>query len=397
MLPPLKRRLLHLALACAPLALPPLVSAQPAAEPIVGDSARPFRTTVEQDNLWDIAGMVARQAGVSRQQAMVAVLRRNPDAFVKGNIHRLRRGVPLTMPSLGELRAEDRAASVALVEAHLKLMRSGGELPALPALGPVVAAPSVPVAPPVLPVPPASAVVPAPVKPVPAPVPVPVPAPVPASAVAAAPVPASAPEAAPAPAPVASAPAVAAVEASASAVDAVPAASGPTLRPAADAAAEPGTPTDGGAALRWLPWLLGAGALAGGLILWRRRAGVTPEGEALPTVMPQETAPRPSAPRSLDVSTAAADMARTVEASPLVTELVRVQPDETDATEAAAPASSPAGFDDPDLRGGLRVEMARTCLELGREADARALLQAVLREDAGRHQAVAAEILARMG
>ena len=122
-----------------------------------------------------------------------------------------------------------------------------------------------------------------------------------------------------------------------------------------------------------------------------------PEGEALPTVMPQEAAARPSAPRSLDVSTAAADMARTVEASPLVTELVRAQAGETDAAEAATPASPPAGFDDPDLRGGLRVEMARTCLELGREADARALLQAVLREDAGRHQAAAAEILARMG
>ena len=34
MLPPLKRRLIHLALACAPLALLPVASAQPAAEPI---------------------------------------------------------------------------------------------------------------------------------------------------------------------------------------------------------------------------------------------------------------------------------------------------------------------------------------------------------------------------
>ena len=125
MLPPLKRRLIHLALACAPLALLPVASAQPAAEPIVGETARLFRTTVAQDNLWDIAGKVARQAGVGRQQVMVAVLRRNPDAFVKGNIHRLRQGVPLVLPSLGELKAEDRAASVALVGAHLAALKSG--------------------------------------------------------------------------------------------------------------------------------------------------------------------------------------------------------------------------------------------------------------------------------
>ena len=140
MLPPLKRRLIHLALACAPLALLPVASAQPAAEPIVGETARPFRTTVAQDNLWDIAGKVARQAGVGRQQVMVAVLRRNPDAFVKGNIHRLRQGVPLVLPSLGELKAEDRAASVALVGAHLAALKSGAALPVLPAAGAPVAA-----------------------------------------------------------------------------------------------------------------------------------------------------------------------------------------------------------------------------------------------------------------
>lgn len=101
----------------------------PAAEPIVGETARLFRTTVAQDNLWDIAGKVARQAGVGRQQVMVAVLRRNPDAFVKGNIHRLRQGVPLVLPPLGELKAEDRAASVALVEAHLAALKSGARCP----------------------------------------------------------------------------------------------------------------------------------------------------------------------------------------------------------------------------------------------------------------------------
>jgi len=377
MLPPLKRRLIHLALACAPLALLPVASAQPAAEPIVGETARPFRTTVAQDNLWDIAGKVARQAGVGRQQVMVAVLRRNPDAFVKGNIHRLRQGVPLVLPSLGELKAEDRAASVALVEAHLAALKSGATLPALPAAGEPVAAVVLP-----------------PQAPASAPVPASAPAPVPAASVIQAPAPASsiAPEAA------ASASASADVPAEAPASATISPAS-PATRPAADVARPGAREGDEAAApasaLRWLPWLLGAGVLAGGVILWRRRPGL--QEAALPSASPVETL-RASAPRNFDVSTAAADMARTVEAAPLVTELVRpVAAEGEEASSASVPAAPLAGSIDPELRGALRVEMARTCLEIGREAAARELLEVVLREDSGRHQAAAADMLARMG
>lgn len=381
MLPPLKRRLIHLALACAPLALLPVASAQPAAEPIVGETARPFRTTVAQDNLWDIAGKVARQAGVGRQQVMVAVLRRNPDAFVKGNIHRLRQGVPLVLPSLGELKAEDRAASVALVGAHLAALKSGAALPVLPAAGAPVAAVVTP--PPVA----ASA-----------------PAPVPASAPASMPAAPAAPVVqAPAPEPMpASAPASAAAEvpAEAPASSATLAPASPATRPAADVARPAAREGDEAAApasaLRWLPWLLGAGVLAGGVILWRRRPGL--QEAALPSASPVETL-RASAPRNFDVSTAAADMARTVEAAPLVTELVRPVAAEGEETSSSAsvPAAPLAGSIDPELRGALRVEMARTCLEIGREAAARELLEVVLREDSGRHQAAAADMLARMG
>lgn len=378
MLPPLKRRLIHLALACAPLALLPVASAQPAAEPIVGETARPFRTTVAQDNLWDIAGKVARQAGVGRQQVMVAVLRRNPDAFVKGNIHRLRQGVPLVLPSLGELKAEDRAASVALVEAHLAALKSGATLPALPAAGAPVAAVVTP--PPVT----ASA---------PAPVPASAPASVPAAPVVQAPAPEPMPASAPA-----SAAAEVPAEAPASSATLAPAS--PATRPAADVARPAAREGDEAAApasaLRWLPWLLGAGVLAGGVILWRRRPGL--QEAALPSASPVETL-RASAPRNFDVSTAAADMARTVEAAPLVTELVRPVAAEGEETSSSAsvPAAPLAGSIDPELRGALRVEMARTCLEIGREAAARELLEVVLREDSGRHQAAAADMLARMG
>lgn len=378
MLPPLKRRLIHLALACAPLALLPVASAQPAAEPIVGETARLFRTTVAQDNLWDIAGKVARQAGVGRQQVMVAVLRRNPDAFVKGNIHRLRQGVPLVLPSLGELKAEDRAASVALVEAHLAALKSGAALPVLPAAGAPVAAVVTP--------PPVAASAPAPA-----------PASAPASMPAAPVVQAPAPEPMPASAPASAAAGVPA-EAPASSATLTPAS--PATRPAADVARPAAREGDEAAApasaLRWLPWLLGAGVLAGGVILWRRRPGL--QEAALPSASPVETL-RASAPRNFDVSTAAADMARTVEAAPLVTELVRPVAAEGEETSSSAsvPAAPLAGSIDPELRGALRVEMARTCLEIGREAAARELLEVVLREDSGRHQAAAADMLARMG
>ena len=378
MLPPLKRRLIHLVLACAPLALLPVASAQPAAEPIVGETARPFRTTVAQDNLWDIAGKVARQAGVGRQQVMVAVLRRNPDAFVKGNIHRLRQGVPLVLPSLGELKAEDRAASMALVEAHLAALKSGATLPALPAAGAPVAAVVTP--PPVV-----------------ASTPAPAPASAPASMPAAPVVQAPAPEPMPASAP-ASAAAEVPAEAAASSATLTPAS--PATRPAADVARPAAREGDEAAApasaLRWLPWLLGAGVLAGGVILWRRRPGL--QEAALPSASPVETL-RASAPRNFYVSTAAADMARTVEAAPLVTELVRPVAAEGEETSSSAPvpAAPLAGSIDPELRGALRVEMALTCLEIGREAAARELLEVVLREDSGRHQAAAADMLARMG
>ena len=200
----------------------------------------------------------------------------------------------------------------------------------------------------------------------------------------------------------ASAPASAAagVPAEAPASSATLAPASPATRPAADVARPAAREGDEAAApasaLRWLPWLLGAGVLAGGVILWRRRPGL--QEAALPSASPVETL-RASAPRNFDVSTAAADMARTVEAAPLVTELVRPVAAEGEETSSSAPvpAAPLAGSIDPELRGALRVEMARTCLEIGREAAARELLEVVLREDSGRHQAAAADMLARMG
>ena len=164
----------------------------------------------------------------------------------------------------------------------------------------------------------------------------------------------------------------------------------PVVPPPVDAAASASADVGGstpGAVPRVLPWLLVLGGVAGGVILWRRRrAGFQPDAA------PQDfsntlSATRTGGPRVFDVSNAAAEMARSVETSPVVTQLVR---------------SGAEADDDVDVsrlveQAALKLEVARASLELGRTDDAKALLQAVMREGSGRHAAEAAELLARVG
>ena len=357
--PPLKRHLLSLALA---LTVGPVLAQTAAAPAGAGAAAASSsRTTVEQDNLWDIAGQLAPVLGATRQQVMVAVLRRNPEAFVKGNIHRLRRGVPLVLPGRDEVLAEDRAGATTLVAEHLKAMRGGQVLASLPALARVPS--TTPVAPP------ASAPVPAPPPKVDAP-----------ASVAAPPVVAKPPEPAPAPPP---APEPAPASAPVPAVEPVASAPADSASEAASAAATGGSSS----VPRILPWLLVLGGLAGGVILWRRRrAGFQPDA-APPEFANSLSATRTGGPRVFDISNAAAEMARSVETSQVATQLVRnaaATDDDVDVTRLTEQAA-------------LKLEIARASLELGRSDDAKALLQAVMREGSGRHAAEAAELLGRMG
>lgn len=369
--PPLKRSLLTLALALSagPVLAQAASSSASASAPVATQ-----RTTVEQDNLWDIAGQLAPVLGATRQQVMVAVLRRNPEAFVKGNIHRLRRGVPLVLPGRAEVLSEDRALSVALVADHLKAMRGGQVLAPLP---PVSAAavpgtvPATPAVPPAVPAP-ASAPPPSAVPSAALPAKVPVPA---SAAVVAAPAPASAPVAAPA----------SAVEQPVAPASANP----PDTRPS-DAAVDVPDAASGssGAVPAVLPWLLGLGAVAGGVILWRRRrVGFLPDAPAQPDFSPTLSATRSGGPRVFDISNAAADVARSVETSRAATQLVRSAQSPADEVDVARIVEQAA----------IKLDIARASLEVGRPEAARALLQAVVREGSGRHAAEAAEILARLG
>lgn len=88
-----------------------------------GDRAYVYRDTSRGDNLWDIAGAVVGRAGrgadaIDRNQVMVAIFRANPQAFPEGNLHAIQRGLDLTIPSLADIRREQRGRAVALIEQH---------------------------------------------------------------------------------------------------------------------------------------------------------------------------------------------------------------------------------------------------------------------------------------
>lgn len=89
-----------------------------------GEQAYVYKGTEHGDNLWDIAGAVVGPPGaaepIDRNQVMVAILRANPSAFPEGNLHRIQRGLDLTIPSRAEIRREDRAQAAALVAQHRK-------------------------------------------------------------------------------------------------------------------------------------------------------------------------------------------------------------------------------------------------------------------------------------
>lgn len=70
-----------------------------------------------------IAGQLARENGVSLDQAMVALLRANPEAFIRGNVNLLRQGAVLRVPESGELQRIDSAAARVLVREHVAQWR----------------------------------------------------------------------------------------------------------------------------------------------------------------------------------------------------------------------------------------------------------------------------------
>lgn len=353
--------------------------------------------TKDNDNLWNLGAPYDNYPRVTRQQWMVATLRRNPDAFLLGNMHRLRTQVPLILPTPDEVAAEDLVAAEALITRHYGAMTSTVPMAPLPPLarpgGDAPAAVSAPTpaasAPTTAPVPaagaasaaagaePGAAVPAAPAVSKPAP---PIAVSSPAASVADAP--ASAPLVAlpaSAPADLASAP---------SAATPASAASAATLPPATSVVrATPDMPAPEGPA-RWLWWIpLIGGSLAVAFSTWalyRSRTTGRDFSETISTFF-QETVQlvRKSTPKVISVSTAGADMARSVEKLASTSTLVR----------SAETADEQPAHGTPQADVALKLDMARAQLELGRHDAAMRLLAIVLRDGDAAAQQVARQLM----
>ncbi|MCK2147701.1 hypothetical protein MYE70_01335 [Marinobacter alexandrii] len=77
-----------------------------------GSTLGPTRSS---DTLWTIASRVKPNDSVSMQQVMLALQDLNPDAFIGGNINRLKRGEILRVPTLDQIQSRTRAQAIRAV------------------------------------------------------------------------------------------------------------------------------------------------------------------------------------------------------------------------------------------------------------------------------------------
>ncbi|WP_045211885.1 MULTISPECIES: FimV family protein [unclassified Pseudomonas] len=101
--------------AIAPVAAVRAPQAQPLTPSVPNTPADSYRIQ-RNDALWDIASRNRPSSSVSVMQTMAAMQRMNPDAFVDGNINRLKVGQVLRLPSEQQVREQSHAQAVAHVE-----------------------------------------------------------------------------------------------------------------------------------------------------------------------------------------------------------------------------------------------------------------------------------------
>lgn len=75
------------------------------------------------DTLWSIANRYRSNSGVSIEQMMLALVRENPEAFIKENINGVKRGYILRMPNREQITRIDRQQALAQVKQHTALWR----------------------------------------------------------------------------------------------------------------------------------------------------------------------------------------------------------------------------------------------------------------------------------
>ncbi|MGG5872730.1 FimV/HubP family polar landmark protein [Pseudomonas peli] len=97
----------------------PVAPAAPAAKPLEGNE---YKTTAN-DTLWEIAQRA--RAGGSVHQAMLAIQDLNPDAFIGGNINRLKNGQVLRLPDEQQVKSRAQGEALAQVAEQNAAWREG--------------------------------------------------------------------------------------------------------------------------------------------------------------------------------------------------------------------------------------------------------------------------------
>lgn len=104
----------------APTAAAPAAPAAPAPAPTPAGPPGELRVQTG-DTLSEIAGGI--DLGVSLEQAMIALLRSNPGAFIDGNVHMLRAGALLRVPDQAAVEAVEAAEALAQVREQTRAWR----------------------------------------------------------------------------------------------------------------------------------------------------------------------------------------------------------------------------------------------------------------------------------
>ena len=99
----------------------PAVAATPAPQASPGDTLAPVR---RGQSLSQIAAPLAREQGYTLDQAMVALLRANPEAFINGNVNLLKQGAVLRVPEAAEAQTILEGEAAALVRSQIAEWRS---------------------------------------------------------------------------------------------------------------------------------------------------------------------------------------------------------------------------------------------------------------------------------
>src|SRR5690606_18551528 len=115
-------------------ALPPAPAAVASPPPSTPAQGRPGELRVQAgDTLSEIARDLGFQA--SLEQAMVALLRSNPGAFIDGNVHMVRSGALLRVPGEADVAAVDAAQALAQVRDQTRAWRQATQAVAQPEAG----------------------------------------------------------------------------------------------------------------------------------------------------------------------------------------------------------------------------------------------------------------------